>query len=60
MKRPVEDIICPDEKYREIYLKSELRLISILKPLATGNEPYNWVNETKIAPWVIYILEKES
>jgi len=22
------------------------------------DEPYEWVNETKIAPWVIYVLRK--
>jgi SAM-dependent methyltransferase len=28
------------------------------KPLATGDEPYRWVNETRIAPWVIYVLQE--
>jgi len=28
----------------------------MFQPLAKGDEPYPWVNETRIAPWVIYVL----
>jgi len=56
-KRPVEDIIWTDESYREVFKKAGLELIKTHKPLAKGNEPYKWVNETKIAPWVIYVLK---
>ena len=57
-KRPVEDIVWTDESYREVYKKAGLELIKTHKPLAKGNEPYKWVNETKIAPWVIYVLKR--
>jgi SAM-dependent methyltransferase len=57
-KRPVEDIIWPDKDYRETYKKAGLKLIQTLKPLARVDEPFQWVNETKIAPWVIYVLRK--
>jgi hypothetical protein len=57
-KRPVEDIIWPDEDYRETYRKAGLRLIQTHNPLAREDEPFEWVNETKIAPWVIYVLRK--
>lgn len=57
-KRPVEDIIWPDKDYRETYKKSGLRLIETYKPLAREDEPFEWVNETKIAPWVICVLRK--
>ena len=56
-KRPVEDIIWTDESYREVFKKAGLELIKTHKPLAKGNEPYKWVNETRIAPWVIYVLK---
>ncbi|MDP3024302.1 MAG: class I SAM-dependent methyltransferase [candidate division Zixibacteria bacterium] len=56
-KRPVEDIIWTDESYREVFKKAELELLKTHKPLAKGNEPYKWVNETRIAPWVIYVLK---
>ena len=57
-KRPVEDIIWPDKDYRETYKKAGLELIQTYKPLAREDEPFQWVNETKIAPWVIYVLRK--
>lgn len=57
-RRPVEDIVCSDEVYRKIYGEAGLEVIQMLKPLAKGNEPYAWVSETKIAPWVIYVLKR--
>jgi SAM-dependent methyltransferase len=55
-RRPVEDIVWTDESYRVVYKEAGLQAIQVLKPLAKGDEPYAWVNETKIAPWVIYVL----
>lgn len=55
-RRPVEDILCTDESYREIYKEAGLQAIQALRPLAKGGEAYPWVNETMIAPWVIYVL----
>ena len=59
-RRPVEDILCTDESYQEIYREAGLQTVATYKPLATGREPYAWVNETKIAPWVIYVLKSAS
>jgi len=28
------------------------------KPLGHESEPYEWVSETTIAPWVIFVLKK--
>jgi len=56
-KRPCYDVLCSDEDYKKLYSKSGLDLIEQFKPLAEGNEQYKWVNETKIAPWTIYILK---
>jgi len=56
-RRPVEDIICTDESYRALYRDAGLEAVQMLKPLAKGDEPYSWVNETSIAPWVIYALK---
>lgn len=58
--RPAVDILCPDASYREIYAGAGLDVVAKYEPLATGDEPYQWVNETKIAPWVIYVLEKSD
>lgn len=58
--RPVEDIVWTDESYKEVFAKSGLKLVKTYKPLARESEPYQWINETKIAPWVIYVLKKEA
>ena len=55
-RRPAEDVLWPDESYREVYAHANLKPVATYKPLAKGDEPYQWVNETKIAPWVIYVL----
>jgi ubiquinone/menaquinone biosynthesis C-methylase UbiE len=57
-RRPVEDIVWPDEDYRVVYDQAGLEVIEALKPLARPDEPYAWINETSIAPWVIYVLKK--
>lgn len=55
-RRPMEDILCTDECYRDVYRRADLEVVVMHKPLAKGDEPYQWVSETKIAPWVIYVL----
>jgi SAM-dependent methyltransferase len=57
-RRPVEDILWTDESYRVVYMEAGLQLIQVFRPLAKGDEPYPWVNETMIPPWVIYVLRR--
>ncbi|HYX70733.1 MAG TPA: class I SAM-dependent methyltransferase [Terriglobales bacterium] len=57
-RRPAEDILWTDESYRDVYSRAGLELVATCKPLAKGDEPYAWVNETRIAPWVIYVLQR--
>jgi SAM-dependent methyltransferase len=57
-RRPVEDIIWFDDAYRNVYREASLKLLETFKPLAKESEPFNWVNETKIAPWTIYVLSQ--
>lgn len=57
-KRPVNDIIWTPEHYRETYREARLAIIETYKPLAKTTEPYRWVNETRIAPWTIYVLRR--
>jgi len=59
-KRPCYDILWPDKDYRKVFSKSGLYVIQTYKPLANVDEPYIWVNETKIAPWTIYVLKCKS
>lgn len=56
--RPVVDILWTDESYQEVYEMAGLEVVGKYRPLAKGNEPYEWVNETRIAPWMIYVLKK--
>ena len=58
--RPVEDIIWMDQDYRETFKLAGLEPIDVCKPLASETEPYDWVSETTIAPWVIYVLQRGS
>ncbi len=57
-KRPVEDILWTNESYMETYQRAKLRVIETHNPLGKPNEPYEWVNETSIAPWVIHVLKR--
>jgi len=59
-KRPVEDFIWFHNDYLELFRKTSLELIETCKPLGKKTEPINWVNETSIAPWIIYVLKKSS
>ncbi len=57
-KRPVEDVVWSDEAYQEVYKLGGLEIVKTYRPLAKEIEPINWVNETRIAPWVIYVLKR--
>ena len=59
-RRPAEDILWTHESYRDVYAQAGLQEIAIYKPLTKGDEPYRWVNEMTIAPWVIYVLGRKS
>jgi SAM-dependent methyltransferase len=55
-RRPVEDILWRDEDYLEVFRQAGLMLIKTYRPLAKPTEPYPWVSEMAIAPWIIYTL----
>ncbi len=55
--RPVEDILWTDADYHKVYGRAGLTPIKTYRPLAKQSEPFSWVNETTIAPWVVYVLE---
>jgi SAM-dependent methyltransferase len=54
--RPVEDILWAHEAYLECYAAAGLDLLAAHRPLGRADEPYPWVSETTISPWVIYVL----
>ncbi len=57
--RPCADVLCDDQSYRHLYAQAGLQVMEWRRPLATGREPYHWVSETTIAPWVIWVLKRE-
>jgi SAM-dependent methyltransferase len=59
-QRPVEDILWEDDAYLEVYKRAGLEPVAIYRPLGRESEPYKWVSEIRIAPWVIYVLRKRS
>jgi SAM-dependent methyltransferase len=56
-RRPVDDVLWSDEAYRETHALAGLETVREYRPLARGDEPLAWVNETRIAPWVVYVLK---
>ena len=56
-RRPCADVLCADDAYKKLYARAGLQVIETRRPLATGREPYQWISETTIAPWVIWVLQ---
>ena len=59
-RSPAVDILWPHKSYLEVYSCAGLEIVETRKPLAKGDEPYCWVSETRIAPWVIYALRRSN
>ena len=58
--RPVEDILWTDDGYRDVYDRAGLSVIATYRPLGKPDEAQSWVSETRIAPWVVYVLGPKS
>ncbi|MCD4690607.1 methyltransferase domain-containing protein [bacterium] len=56
--RPVEDVVWEHEDYLKLYGDAGLALLATHRPLGSEDEPYEWVSETTIAPWVVYVLAR--
>lgn len=57
-RRPAVDVLWPDEDYRDVYAQAGLAVIEVHRPLGVAGEPYEWISESEIAPWVIYVLRR--
>jgi hypothetical protein len=55
-RRPVVDCIWFHEDYLATFSAASLRLVAHHRPLGRGDEGREWVSETTVAPWVIYVL----
>ncbi len=56
--RPVEDVVCSKASYLEICREAGLGVVASYEPLGRADEPFAWVNETRVAPWRIDVLER--
>jgi SAM-dependent methyltransferase len=54
--RPCEDVLCTDEAYREAYAAAGLDVAAACRPLGRADDGIAWITETRIPPWVIYVL----
>jgi SAM-dependent methyltransferase len=55
-RRPVEDVMWTDSDYRDLYRAANLDVLETHRPLGLHSDPGTWVSETRISPWVIYVL----
>jgi len=54
--RPVEDILWTDDAWQAVFAAAAMVQVEARRPLARQDEPGKWVSETRVAPWVIYVL----
>lgn len=59
-RRPVEDQIWFHRDYLDLFAAAELELLAEHRPLGREDEPYEWLSETTIAPWVIYVVGRKE
>ena len=57
--RPVVDFIWFHSDYVKLFAAAGVRLVEHRLPLGRKEEPYEWLAETEVAPWMIYVLAKE-
>jgi hypothetical protein len=59
-KGPVEDIFWSVTDYYKLFSLAGLEIEATYKPLGYTHEPFNWISEKEIAPWMIFILKKTT
>jgi hypothetical protein len=52
----VVDAIWFDEDYRQQFAAAGLEIEHRHSPLGQAGEPFAWMTETTISPWVIYVV----
>jgi SAM-dependent methyltransferase len=55
-RRPVEDVVCSEEEYRRLYEEARFAVERVHRPLGNENEPFAWVSEAHVPPWVIWVV----
>lgn len=57
--RPVVDLVWFHEDYVNLFAAADLDLVAHYTPLGRQDEPYAWLTETLLAPWVIYVVTRK-
>lgn len=57
-RRPVDDIFWSVADYHKLFDMAGLEVEATYKPLGRENEPFKWISESNIAPWMIFVLGK--
>ena len=57
-RRPVEDIFWTIPDYHKLFNNAGLKVDATYKPLGYKEEPYTWITETQLAPWIVFVLSK--
>ena len=52
------DYYWTEQDYEQTFNNVGLRIAEILKPLGKDDDPIVWLDEKKVSPWLIYMLDK--
>jgi hypothetical protein len=55
-EQPVHDVLWYGADCRSAFDAAGLQVTDVHAPLASIDEPYAWVSETQVAPWVVCML----
>ena len=55
--RPCEDVLFPEADYRALHEEAGFETLRVHKPVARGDESYEWREEVRIAPWHLHVLK---
>lgn len=59
-RRPVDDYLWLHDDYLDLFAAAGLELLAEHRPLGHEDEPYDWVSETEVSPWVIYVAGRQG
>jgi SAM-dependent methyltransferase len=59
-RRPVDDFLWFHHDYLDLFAAAQLELLAEHRPLGRDDEPFEWLSETTVSPWVIYVVGKKE
>jgi SAM-dependent methyltransferase len=57
-RRPVQDVLHTDEDYRATFAEAGLQVVDAHRPLGRRDDPFPWVSEERVSPWLIHVVER--